>query len=183
MDILANLNNAQKQAVTAGGGPILVLAGPGSGKTSVLTRRIAYLIENLGIRSYQILAVTFTNKAAKEMENRLHKMLGADKASGLMLGTFHSVCVRILRREAEHIGLGKNFVIFDADDQLSVVKNIITAMNLNDKQFRPSVIHSLISKAKNEMIVPEDYPIIIRSRDEAIRNIYKGYQAALRNSN
>ena len=183
MDILAHLNPAQTQAVTAGNGPILVLAGPGSGKTSVLTRRIAYLIEHLGVRSYQILAVTFTNKAAKEMESRLFKMLGEDKAHGLVLGTFHSVCVRILRREAEHLDLGRNFVIFDADDQQTVVKNIIAGMNLSDKQFKPSLVHSLISKAKNEAILPEDYPIVIRSRDEAIRNIYKAYQATLLQSN
>lgn len=182
MDLLANLNPAQVQAVTAGDGPILVLAGPGSGKTSVLTRRIAYLIDKVGIRSYQILAVTFTNKAAKEMGSRLHTILGFDKAKDLFLGTFHSVCVRILRREAEKIDLGKNFVIFDADDQLSIIKSIINDMNINDKMFKPAAVHSEISKAKNELILPADYPIIT-FRDEKVKLIYQRYQDRLHQSN
>ena len=182
MDLLSNLNNAQIQAVTAKDGPILVLAGPGSGKTSVLTRRIAYLIDKLGVRSYQILAVTFTNKASKEMESRLQNILGFDKANGLFLGTFHSICVRILRREADHIDLGKNFVIFDADDQISVIKSIIKELNINDKLFKPSAVHSEISKAKNELIMPDDYPIVT-FRDETVKKIYMRYQTALHQSN
>jgi DNA helicase II / ATP-dependent DNA helicase PcrA len=121
MDLLSGLNSQQQQAVVAGLGPVLVLAGPGSGKTRVLTHRIAYLIGQMGVSPYQILAVTFTNKAAREMETRVQNLLG-DQARGLSLGTFHSICARILRREAEHLPFSSNFVIFDTDDQVGLVK-------------------------------------------------------------
>jgi len=117
VDFLNGLNPQQKKAVTAGLGPVLVLAGPGSGKTRVLTQRVAYLIGTLGVRPYQILAVTFTNKAAREMENRVIELLG-ERARGVSLGTFHATCARILRREAEHLPITSNFVIFDDDDQM-----------------------------------------------------------------
>jgi len=125
MDILEGLNLQQRQAVTAPPGAILVLAGPGSGKTRVLTHRIAYLIGTLGVRPYSILAMTFTNKAAKEMQTRVEKLLGSE-TQGLWLGTFHASCARILRREAEFLPVESNFVIFDADDQEVVVKSIDT---------------------------------------------------------
>ena len=152
MDFLNKLNPQQRKAVTAADGPVLVVAGPGSGKTRVLTQRIAYLIASEGVRPWQILAVTFTNKAAKEMDQRVKSMLNEQATDGIMLGTFHSICARILRREAEHLPLESNFVIFDSDDQERIVKSIIKELNLNDKLYRAPSIHAAISRAKNELI-------------------------------
>ena len=182
MDFLDKLNPAQKSAVTAGEGPVLVLAGPGSGKTRVLTQRIAYLIGNLGVRPYQMLAVTFTNKAAREMEQRVQQLLGEEMTRGLLLGTFHSTCARILRREAERLPVNSDFVIFDADDQQTVVKNAIKELDLSDKVYRPVAVHAAISRAKNELIGPDAFPVVTY-RDEAIKRIYKRYQALLQASN
>ena len=116
----------------AGLGPVLVMAGPGSGKTRVLTQRVAYLIGRMGVRPYNILAVTFTNKAAREMENRVLNLLG-ESARGVTLGTFHAICARILRREAENLPFNSNFVIFDEDAQLGIVKRVIADLNLDDR--------------------------------------------------
>jgi len=182
MDFLDKLNPAQRSAVSAGDGPVLVLAGPGSGKTRVLTQRIAYLIGYQGIRPYQMLAVTFTNKAAREMEQRVQNLLGEEMTRGLLLGTFHSTCARILRREAERLPVNADFVIFDADDQQSVVKNAIKELNLNDKVYRPVAVHAAISRAKNELIGPNDFPIVTY-RDEAVKKVYKRYQELLQASN
>src|SRR5512141_2327415 len=159
MNFLDKLNPQQKKAVTAPDGPILVVAGPGSGKTRVLTQRIAYLIASEGVRPWQILAVTFTNKAAKEMEHRVKAMLNELTTEGMMLGTFHSICARILRRETDHLPLQSNFVIFDSDDQERIVKTIIREFNLNDKLYRAPSVHAAISRAKNELILPDDYLI------------------------
>ena len=123
MDLLDGLNTQQQQAVMAGLGPILVMAGPGSGKTRVLTQRIAYLIGRMGVKPFNILAVTFTNKAAHEMENRVINLLG-ENARGVTLGTFHATCARILRREAQYLPFNTNFVIFDEDDQLRLAKQV-----------------------------------------------------------
>lgn len=182
MDFLDKLNPAQKKAVTAGEGPVLVLAGPGSGKTRVLTQRIAYLIGYEGVRPYQMLAVTFTNKAAREMEHRVQNLLGEEMTRGLTLGTFHAICARLLRREAERLPVSSSFVIFDADDQLSVVKNAVRELNLNEKLYRPTGVHAAISRAKNELIGPEDFPVVTY-RDEAVKRIYKRYQEMLQASN
>ena len=182
MDFLEQLNPQQRSAVTAGEGPVLVLAGPGSGKTRVLTQRIAYLIGYEGARPYQMLAVTFTNKAAREMESRVQKLLGEEMTRGLLLGTFHSTCARILRRESERLPVNGEFVIFDADDQEKLVKNAIKELNLNDKQYRAVAVHAAISRAKNELIGPDDFPIE-NYRDEVVKRIYKRYQELLRQSN
>jgi DNA helicase II / ATP-dependent DNA helicase PcrA len=182
MDFLNKLNPAQKQAVTAGDGPILVMAGPGSGKTRVLTQRIAYLIAYEGVRPYQMMAVTFTNKAAREMGHRVADLLGPEMTSGLFLGTFHSICARLLRREADKLPVSSDFVIFDADDQQSIVKRALKDLNLSDKLYRPVVIHSAISRAKNELIEPDKFPVVTY-RDEAVKRIYKRYQEMLRDSN
>ncbi len=182
MDFLEKLNPAQKQSVTAGEGGILVLAGPGSGKTRVLTQRVAYLIGYLGVRPYQMLAVTFTNKAAREMEHRVQQLLGEEMTRGLLLGTFHSTCARILRRESERLPVSNEFVIFDADDQQKIVKNALKELNLSDKQYRPPLIHAAISRAKNELIEPANYPVVTY-QDEAIKRIYEVYQRLLRASN
>ncbi len=194
MDFLDKLNPQQRKAVTAADGPILVVAGPGSGKTRVLTQRVAYLIASEGVRPWQILAVTFTNKAAKEMDQRVKAMLNEQAAEGLalsgangaieglMLGTFHSICARILRREAEHLPLQSNFVIFDSDDQERVVKSIIKELNLNDKLYRAVSVHAAISRAKNELIGSDDYPINTY-RDEVVKRVYVEYQKRLIASN
>ncbi len=182
MDFLGKLNPQQRKAVTAADGPVLVVAGPGSGKTRVLTQRVAYLIASKGVRPWQILAVTFTNKAAKEMDQRVKTMLNEQATEGIMLGTFHSICARILRREAEHLPLESNFVIFDADDQERIVKSIIKELNLNDKLYRAASIHAAISRAKNELIGAEDYPINTY-RDEVVKRIYVEYQKRLIASN
>jgi DNA helicase II / ATP-dependent DNA helicase PcrA len=182
MDFLDKLNPQQKRAVTAPGGAVLILAGPGSGKTRVLTQRVAYLIGYEGVRPYQMLAVTFTNKAAREMESRVQKMLGEDMTRGLMLGTFHATCARILRRESEKLPVSHEFVIFDADDQERVVKAAIRDLNLNEKQFRPVALHAAISRAKNELISADDLPILTY-RDEVTKRVYKKYQELLLQSN
>jgi len=181
MDILAELNSQQQSAVMAGEGPVLVLAGPGSGKTRVLTQRIAYLIGAVGVNPYNILAVTFTNKAAREMESRVQDLLGV-RAHGLTLGTFHATCARILRREAEHLPFNSNFVIFDSDDQLGVVKQALADLNLDLKHYTPRGIHASISNAKNYLRLPEDYPIQTY-RDEVVKRVYTRYQELLFDSN
>ncbi|MEW6030885.1 MAG: ATP-dependent helicase [Chloroflexota bacterium] len=182
MDFLERLNPQQRRAVTAGNGPVLVLAGPGSGKTRVLTQRIAYLIAEEGVRPYQILAVTFTNKAAREMESRVAALLRDLPTQGMMLGTFHAICARILRREADCLPFESNFVIFDSDDQERVVKGAIRELNLNEKLYRPASVHAAISKAKNDLIGAEDYPISTY-RDEVVKRVYDLYQKRLLASN
>ena len=182
MDFLDKLNKPQRSAVTAGNGPILVVAGPGSGKTRVLTQRIAYLIAVEGIRPWQILAVTFTNKAAKEMEARVKSLLPDQAIEGIMLGTFHSICARILRREADHLPIESNFVIFDSDDQERITKSVIRELNINEKLYRPASVHAAISRAKNELIWPDDYPTNTY-RDEVVKRVYMEYQKRLIASN
>ncbi len=180
-DFLSLLNPQQQEAVTAPPGPTLVLAGPGSGKTRVLTYRIAYLIGALGVRPFHILAVTFTNKAAREMEHRLQDLLGSH-LHGLSVGTFHAFCARLLRREAEHLPFQANFVIFDADDQVTLVKRALTDLNLDPKQYRPAAVHNAISNAKNELLRPEEFPV--RSyRDQVVQRVYQRYQELLLASN
>lgn len=147
-----------------------------------MTQRIAYLIAYEGIRPYQILAVTFTNKAAREMESRVNDLLGDQTTHGMMLGTFHSTCARILRREADFLPVEANYVIFDADDQTRLVKSIIRELNLNEKLYRPNSVHAAISNAKNELIGPDDYPTSTY-RDEVVRRVYVEYQKRLIASN
>jgi DNA helicase-2/ATP-dependent DNA helicase PcrA len=182
MEILDRLNKQQLNAVTAGNGPVLVVAGPGSGKTRVLTQRIAYLIAVEGVRPWQILAVTFTNKAAKEMQSRVKSLLPDQAIEGIMLGTFHSICARILRRESDHLPIGSNFVIFDTDDQERIVKNVIRELNINEKLYRPPSVHAAISRAKNELIGPDQYPTTTY-RDEIVKRVYEQYQKRLIASN
>ncbi len=161
----------------AGMGPVLVLAGPGSGKTRVLTQRIAYLISNLGVQPYSIMAVTFTNKAAREMEHRVENIVG-EYTHGVTLGTFHAICARLLRREAEHLPFDANYVIFDEDDQNSLVKRAIAELNLDEKRYRPQGVHAAISNAKNELKLPDNYPIN-NYRDEVVQRVYRRYQELL----
>jgi DNA helicase-2/ATP-dependent DNA helicase PcrA len=181
MDLAKGLNPQQQQAMTAGLGPIQVLAGPGSGKTRVLTTRVAYLIARLGVKPTNILAVTFTNKAATEMRERVDELLGGE-ARGLSMGTFHATCARILRREAEHLPFDANYVIFDEDDQLGLVKAAVKEQNLDEKRYRPVSLHASVSRAKNELILPDDFPVLTY-RDEVVQRVYTRYQEMLLNSN
>ena len=181
MDILKDLNPQQRAAVSAQPGPVLVLAGPGSGKTRVLTRRIAYLINHLGVSPYHILAVTFTNKAAREMQSRLEKLLETS-VQGLWLGTFHAMCARLLRREQQYLPFTSSFVIFDDDDQQSQIKRAIKELGLDEKLYKPTSVRAAISTAKNNLLMPADYPTSTY-RDEVIARIYMRYQELLLASN
>lgn len=182
MDKLIDILNPQQQkAVAAPSGPTLVLAGPGSGKTRVLTYRIAYLISAMNVPPWNILAVTFTNKAAKQMGERVGQLIGA-QADGIWLGTFHSICGRILRREADLLPVNKDFVIFDADDQESLMKEIVRESNLDEKRFRPNSVLAAISTAKNDLISPENFPVS-NYYDEQVKRLYTLYQQRLVRNN
>jgi DNA helicase II / ATP-dependent DNA helicase PcrA len=184
-DLLAGLNAPQREAVTTTEGPLLVLAGPGSGKTKVITSRIGYLLSELGISPWRILAVTFTNKAAREMKERLEALVGSP-ARDLAVGTYHAICARILRREAGQAGiaLDRNFTIYDDDDQQGLVKRIIRDMDLNEKQYSPRMIHSIISRAKNDLYSPIEFEERTNKYVEEIAaRVYKRYDAALRENN
>ncbi len=154
MDFLDKLNPEQREAVLHTEGPLLILAGAGSGKTRVITFRIAYLVGNGHATSDQVLAVTFTNKAAGEMRERVESLLG-DDTNGIWLSTFHSLCARLLRREAPHIGLSRDFVIYDSSDQVAVVKQVEKELGIDDKLVPPRVALSRISQAKNRMEGPD----------------------------
>ena len=176
---LDTLNPPQRQAVTTVHGPVLVLAGPGSGKTRVLSHRIVYLVEDVGVPPYRILAVTFTNKAAEVMKERTRELLGMDAGlHGLSVGTFHRICARFLRVQAEKIGLNPRYVIFDTDDQLQVIKQALKDLNLDDKRNHPRPILSAISRAKNELLIPSQFPIETYW-DEMVARVYERYQQLL----
>ncbi len=182
-EILKNLNRAQKKAVEHYKGPELVLAGAGSGKTRVLTRRIGYLINHYGVSPYNILAVTFTNKAANEMKERVKDMVGGVNSS-LWVSTFHSFCVRILRREAEKLGYNKNFVIFDSLDQKKLVKEVLKSKNLDPKKTKPRSVLNKISNAKNELKTPEQMSALSGSFfDQTAAELYEEYQKRLKENN
>ena len=175
------MNPQQAAAITAGGGPVLVLAGPGSGKTAVLTRRIAWLIQERRVPHHRIMAVTFTNKAANEMRSRVESLLG-DRLRGLQIGTFHSACARFLRRDAELLGYRRNYVIYDSDDQLALIKQVVKDVGIDPKRYNPRAILSRISGAKNEMIPPAQFPSLDYF-GEIVKQVYSGYQQALRDAN
>jgi DNA helicase-2/ATP-dependent DNA helicase PcrA len=178
MDVLEGLNPQQQKAVIASDGPVLVLAGPGSGKTRVLTHRVAWLVQEMNVAPWRIVAVTFTNKAAREMRERLERILDPPRARGLTLGTFHATCARILRREAEVAGIARDYAIFDADDQRRLVKQAIRDLNLDDKRYRPQVVQTAISRAKNELIPPDLYTTG-SYYGEVVKRVYERYQALL----
>jgi DNA helicase-2/ATP-dependent DNA helicase PcrA len=183
MDLLAQLNPDQKEAVVYGDGPLLVLAGAGSGKTRVLTSRVAYLLKEKRVSPHQILAITFTNKAAQEMKNRVAE-LAPDAARDLWICTFHAACLRILRRQVEFYGRDRNFVIYDTDDQLTLVKECMKELNLDDKKFPPRAVAAVISQAKNQLFSPagfEQRAYDILSRTAAA--VYHRYQEKIRNNN
>ena len=180
-DILEGLNEAQRKAVEAIEGPVLVLAGPGSGKTKVLVHRVAYLVRVCGINPYNIMAVTFTNKAAREMLARLRKLLG-ERANRLTVGTFHATCARILRREGEAIGIPSSYVIYDTDDQLSLVRRALKELNLDEKLYRPAALLGAISRLKAELIAPEEFHPRTYWQEILLR-VYERYQKLLRTQN
>src|ERR1700724_1794103 len=153
MDLLDDLNPSQQEAVTHFEGPLLILAGAGSGKTRVITRRIAYLIEQ-GVRPWNILAITFTNKAAGEMRQRIEALLPGNR---VWVSTFHSLGARLLRQYAERVGLDRNFTIYDQTDRTKLVKDAIEAAGLDNARFTPETIQGAISKAKNQLLTPDRY--------------------------
>jgi len=180
---LAELNPAQREAVEAINGPALILAGPGSGKTRVIAHRVAYLITVCRISPHRIMAVTFTNKAAREMEERLHRLIGSS-VSDLTIGTFHAICARILRRDGKAIGIDPRFVIYDEEDQLSLLKRGIQEVGLDPKQYVPRAIASAITSAKSRTLTPQDYIQHTRSYfEEVAGRVYERYQQLLAESN
>ena len=183
MDILAELNPAQREAVEAIEGPVLILAGPGSGKTRVIAHRVAYLIKVCGVSPHRIMAVTFTNKAAREMEERLQRLIG--RALGdLTIGTFHAICARILRRDGRAIGIDPRFVIYDEEDQLSLLKRSIQETGLDPKQYAPRAVGSAISAAKSRTLTPTEYSKHTTSYfEEVVGRVYERYQQLLEESN
>ncbi len=183
IDILSGLNEQQKEAVTHINGPLMIIAGAGSGKTKVLTTRIANLMAH-GVDSFNILALTFTNKAAAEMKERIEKILGNNEARNLYIGTFHSVFARILRAEANRLGYPSNFTIYDSDDTKSVLKTVINELNLDDKHYKPNVVYNRISGAKNALVSAAEYATDyyiqqddMRANRPAIAQIYAAYAA------
>jgi len=183
-NLIEGLNDKQKEAVLATEGPCLVIAGAGSGKTKVLTHKIAYLISEKNVKPYNILAITFTNKAASEIKQRVEKIVG-DVAQEMWMGTFHSICVRILRRFIDRIGFDTSFLIFDTSDQKTVVKECLKALNIDDKTFSDRSVLSEISNAKNEMLTPKAYQAKYSGefRKEKIGQVYELYQKRLRENN
>ena len=189
MDLLKDLNEAQQQAVSYIDGPSLVIAGAGSGKTRVLTYKIAYLLQQ-GMKPWSIMALTFTNKAAREMKERIGKLVGNDLAQHLYMGTFHSIFSRILRAEAEHIGFNSNFTIYDESDSRSLIKAIVKEKGLDEKTYKPAAVHAKISKAKNNLMSAEAYDADAdifmqnkRSNMEKMGEVYKEYVQRCKQAN
>ena len=178
-----DLNKEQQKAVIVNSGPLLILAGAGSGKTRVLTTKIAYLIENLGVNPYNILAITFTNKAAKEMSERLYSMIG-EVSTKAQVSTFHSFGLKILRENYESLGYSSNFIIMDSDDTLSIIKKILKELNLDSKIYNPSAIRNKISGCKNELMEPSDYEKYAASEfEKVVLKVYEIYQKTLKQNN
>src|SRR6478609_8800007 len=180
---LADLNPAQREAVLTTEGPLLVVAGAGSGKTRVLTHRVAHLINAVGVKPQEILAITFTNKAAGEMRERLEDMLGG-VARSIWILTFHSACGRILRREAPRLGYRTNFTIYDQADQVRLTKAVLEELERDPKRFVPRGIHAQISNAKNQLIGPADYMSRVDSfYDQTVAEVYELYQKRMHAAN
>jgi DNA helicase-2/ATP-dependent DNA helicase PcrA len=178
LDLLSSLNPEQQQAVQHREGPLLILAGAGSGKTRVIAHRISYLVSEEIVHPDEVMAVTFTNKAAAEMRERVEALLGVD-CRAMWISTFHALCARILRREAPHIGLSRDFTIYDSADQQSVVKQLIKEYGLDDATYQARMVLGRISHAKNRMEGPETFEATWNPRDREIARLYRGYQKAL----
>ncbi len=184
MNFLQDLNPPQRQAVEHPGGPLLILAGAGSGKTRVLAYRIADLVRNRQVAPARILAVTFTNKAAKEMRTRVDRLIGGAIGRIMWIGTFHHICSRILRRHGDRIGIARNFLIYDDDDQRRVVRDVLADLGLDERRFPPPVLLALIDRAKNEAIDHVAYAAQAAGWfEEIVARVYRGYQAALADRN
>lgn len=183
-NLFKNLNDKQVEAVTTTEGPVLVVAGAGSGKTTVIVNRIAYLIGKYRVRPQSILAITFTNKAAREMRERVERILG-DTSAGMWVGTFHSMCVRILRSSIDFLGYGRDFIIYDSADTRTVIKECIKDLSLDERNFPPKSILSIISNAKNDMMDPETFENVYRNdyRMKTVAELYKKYQSKLKSNN
>lgn len=183
MSIYESLNNMQQEAVYHTEGPLLILAGAGSGKTRVLTHRIAYLIAEKGVNPWNILAITFTNKAAQEMRERVDKIVGMDGGS-VWVSTFHSTCVRILRRHADRIGYDNNFTIYDTDDQKTLMKDVCRRLNVDTKKYKERSLLAQISHAKDELITPDEMLLnAVDFNEKKVAEIYREYQNSLRRNN
>ncbi len=179
--MLESLNDYQKEAVLHKEGPLLILAGAGSGKTRVLTTKIAYLIKEYDVDARNILAITFTNKAAKEMKTRIEELIGK---TSIQASTFHSFGVKILKENCEKLGYKSNFIILDSDDSLTLVKKILKDFNLDPKRFSPYMIRNKISSNKNELIMPDDYKkFVYNEEDDVVYKVYKKYQEILKQNN
>ncbi|CCF27032.1 DNA helicase PcrA [Leuconostoc citreum] len=177
------MNNKQAEAVQTTEGPLLIMAGAGSGKTRVLTHRIAHLVQDLNVFPWRILAITFTNKAAREMRERIAALLSEDVARDIWVSTFHALAVRILRRDGEAIGLAKNFTIIDTSAQRTLMKRVINDLNLDTNQYDPRTILGMISNAKNDMLRPRDYAKAADNAfQETVAEVYTAYQAELKRS-
>ncbi|MDQ7112140.1 DNA helicase PcrA [Staphylococcus simulans] len=177
--LLDNMNTEQSEAVRTTEGPLLIMAGAGSGKTRVLTHRIAYLLDEKGVSPYNVLAITFTNKAAREMKERVEKLVG-EEAQVIWMSTFHSMCVRILRRDADRIGIERNFTILDPTDQKSVIKDVLKTENIDSKRYDPRMFLSAISNMKNELKTVEDAEIEATDfMSDMVARVYAGYQRQL----
>ena len=175
------LNSEQKKAVELIGLPLLIFAGAGSGKTRVLTQKIAYLVDHIGLPPENILAVTFTNKAAGEMKERVQKII-SHEVTGMTIGTFHSVCAGILRKHINLLGYDNNFTIYDQSDSKQLIKTVINDMNLDSKTFQPNKYQYLISNLKNKMIYPDDVLLDTDSYiDQILKDIYINYNQKLQN--
>ena len=183
-NLLEGLNDKQYEAVINTDGPCLVIAGAGSGKTKVLTHKIAYLMEEKDIKPWNILAITFTNKAANEMKERVEALVG-DEAKDMWIGTFHSICVKILRRFIDRIGFDHSFVIFDTSDQRTLIKECLKDLQIDDKMFTDRIVQFEISNAKNDMKEPEEYEAMVKGdyRREKIASVYNLYQKRLKENN
>ncbi len=181
-NLLQGLNEQQKKAVKHTEGPLLIMAGAGSGKTRVLTHRIAYLIDEKGVSPHNILAITFTNKAAKEMQERVKQLIG-DESKTMWVSTFHSMCVRILRRDGDRIGYDRNFSILDGSDQLTVIKNMLKTLNIDSKQYHPRALIATISDAKNKLQTPAQFEKVASGIYlETVSKVYTAYQQILQKS-
>lgn len=178
--LIEGLNPEQQQAVKTTDGPLLIMAGAGSGKTRVLTHRIAYLLAEKGVAPWNVLAITFTNKAAREMRERIDKLVGPE-AEDIWISTFHSMCVRILRRDIDRIGISRNFTILDDTDQLTVIKNILKEKNIDPKKFEPRALLGSISNAKNELMAPKEYrkQASPDPYEQLVGDVYEEYQKRL----
>ena len=181
--ILDGLNAPQREAVETIDGPLLIVAGPGSGKTRVITHRIAYLVRVVGISPYRILAVTFTNKAAREMKERLQHLVG-ERADRLSVSTFHSFCAGVLRREGKHVGLESSFTIYDDEDQMNVVKQAMEQVDLDHKRYPPRAVQGVISRAKSLLM---DSHALGQSHqsffEERAASVYQRYEELLASNN